>query len=61
MLIFVETGRLHQKATEKTQGTTNRLFLKLRYHRHLSYSRHLSHLSHPRYSLKKEKSVIIFC
>ena len=35
MLIFVETEQLRQGASEKTQETTNRLFLKLRYPRHL--------------------------
>ena len=35
MLIFVETEQLRQRASEKTQETTNRLFLKLRYPRHL--------------------------
>ena len=35
MLIFVETEQLLQIATEKTQETTNRLFLKLHYPRHL--------------------------
>ena len=49
MLQFEETESLHQRATGKTRETSNRLFLKLR------YPRHLSHLS---YFLKKKLFVI---
>ena len=44
MLLFEETEPLRLRATGKTRGTSNQLFLKLRYRRHLS---------HLRYFLKK--------
>ena len=50
MLQFEETEPLRQRATGKTRETSNRLFLKLRYPRHLN---------HLRYFLKKKLFVII--